>query len=161
VGRALWLRADPEQIELYDQDFSLVKSYQRRPGRRFSDPEDFPENVQAMMRRGSVKKLLAQASCIGPYTHRYLQSILQPHAMRNMRKAMGVISLAEKHPREHIESAARQALAGKVFTWRGFRALLESPQAELPIRISPDTQDWVRPGDYFTHPNTNPKSKNS
>ena len=160
VGHTLWLRATPEQIELFDQDFSLVKSYQRLPGRRFSDPEDFPENIQAMMNRGSVKALLSKAACIGPYTHRYLERVLQPHAMRNLRKAMGVISLAEKHPREHIESAARQALAGKVFTWQGFRRLLESPQAELPIRISPDTQDWVRPGDYFTHPNTNPKSKN-
>jgi hypothetical protein len=161
VGRTLWLRATPDSVELYDEAFGLVKSWPRGPGRRFSDPGDFPENVQAMMNRGSVKKLLAQASCIGPYTHRYLQSILQPHAMRNLRKAMGVISLGEKYPRDRMESAARQALAQKVVTWREFRRLLESPQAELPIQISPQTQDWVRPGDYFTHTNANSESNNS
>jgi transposase len=155
VGHTLWLRATPERIELYEEDFGLVKCYQRGPGWRFSDPQDFPDNVQAMMSHHSVKNLLGKATRIGPYTRRYLEAVLQPHAMRNLRKAMGVIELAGKHPAELLETAARQALADKVFTYKGFRRLLEAPQAELPIPISPQTQQWVRDSDYFTHNSNN------
>lgn len=160
VGRTLWLRADPERIELYDGDFGLVKCYQRGAGRRFSDPEDFPDNIQAMMASQNVQHLIRKASRIGTYTRRYLEALLQPHAMRNLRKAMGVLALAETHSTEFVEAAARQALAGKVFTYKGFRQLLEAPQAELPIPISPQTQQWVRGSDYFTH-TTNPQQNNS
>jgi len=75
-----------------------VKCYQRTPGRRFSDPEDFPENIQAMMANYSVRNLLEKAALIGPNTARYVEALLEPHAMRNLRKAMGVIDLVGKHP---------------------------------------------------------------
>lgn len=104
-----------------------------------------------MMANQNVQHLIRKATCIGPYTRRYLEEVLQPHAMRNLRKAMGVITLAEKHPAEIVEAAARQALTEKIFTYKGFRRLLEAPQAELPIPISPQTQQWVRRADYFTH----------
>lgn len=155
VGRSLWLRATPERIELFDEEFGLVKAYQRGPGRRFSDPEDFPDNIQAMMSQHSVKNLLGKATRIGPYTRRYLEALLQPHAMRNLRKAMGIIELAGTHSAELVEAAARQGLAEHIFTYKGFRRLLEAPQAELPIPISPRTQPWVRDADYFTHNSNN------
>lgn len=162
VGHQLWLRADAACIQIYDEGFALVKYFPREPGRRFSDPADFPENTQAMMNHYSVRNLLAKAGRIGPSTTRYLEALLNPHAMGNLRKAMGIIALAEKHPVEIVEAAARQALAGKLFTYKGFRRLLEAPQGELPIPISPETQQWVRSPDYFTHnPTSNPKPPNS
>jgi len=156
VGHSLWLRATPERIELYDEAFGQVKAYQRRSGRRFSDPGDFPENIQAMMHRHSVTTLLDQATRIGPSTRRYLEQVLRPHAMRNLRKAMGVIRLADQYAPELVEAAARQALAEKIFTYKEFRRLLEAPQAERSIPISPQTRQWVRDSDYFTHTNQKP-----
>ena len=153
VGRRLWLRATPERIELYSPDFSLVKCYQRTPGRRFSDPEDFPENIQAMMANYSVRSLLEKAALIGPNTARYVEALLQPHAMRNLRKAMGVIDLAGKHPADIVESASQQALAGNAFTRTAFIRLLETRQAELPIPVSSQTRQLTRPGSYFIHTN--------
>lgn len=158
VGRRLWLRATPERIELYSPDFALVKCYQRTSGRRFSDPEDFPENIQAMMANYSVRSLLEKAALIGPNTARYVEALLQPHAMRNLRKAMGVIDLAGKHPIDSTEAACLQALAGHVFTRKGFIRLLETRQAELPISISSQTRELTRPGDYFIH-NSDSQSK--
>jgi len=151
VGRKLWLRATPERIELYSADFALVKCYQRSPGRRFSDPEDFPDNVQAMMANCSVRNLLEKAARIGPHTARYLEALLQPHAMRNLRKAMGVLDLAGKHPADSVEATSRQALASRTFTRKGFIQHLETRQAELPIPVSAQTEKLTRPGDYFTH----------
>jgi transposase len=155
VGRQLWLRADRQRIELYDKDFSLVKTYQRKPGRRFSDPGDFPDNIQAMMNRYSVRSLIDKAAGIGPDTARYVEAILHPHAMANLRKAMGVVDLAGKHPGDVVEAASRQALAGNAFSRKAFKRLLEARQGELPISISPQTRQLTRPGSYFVHtPNT-------
>ena len=151
VGRHLWLRADRECIELYDRDFTLIKAFQRGPGRRFSDPGDFPENIQAMMTNYSVKNLIEKAGCIGPYTARYVEAILQPHAMRNLRKAMGIVDIAGKYPPDLVEPAARQALAVNAFTAKRFRQLLETRQGELPIAISTQTRQLIRPGTYFIH----------
>ncbi len=151
VGRQLWLRATTEHIELYGSDFALIKCFQRGVGRRFSDPGDFPENVQAMMSNYSVRNLIDKAAGIGPNTARYVEAILQPHAMVNLRKAMGVIDLAGKHPGNDVEAASRQALAGNAFSRTAFKRLLETRQAELPIPISPQTRQLTRPGNYFNH----------
>jgi transposase len=151
VGRQLWLRATTEGIELYGPDFALIKCFQRGPGRRFSDPGDFPENVQAMMSNYSVRSLVDKAAGIGPNTARYVEAILQPHAMRNLRKVMGVIDLAGKHPGDVVEAASRQALAGKAFSRTAFKRFLETRQGELPIPISPQTRQLTRPGNYFIH----------
>lgn len=151
VGRKLWLRAKCDIIELYDQDFSLVKAFQRGPGRRFSDPADFPENIQAMMNRYSVGSLLSKAGEIGPNTALYVETLLQPHAMANLRKAMGVIDLAGKYPASLLEQASRQALATNTFSYKAFKRLLESCQGELPIAISRQTRELIRPGNYFIH----------
>lgn len=151
VGRRLWLRATSGHIELYTSSFALVKCFQRGPGRRFSDPEDFPENIQAMMNNYSVKNLIDKAAGIGPNTARYVEALLQPHAMRNLRKAMGVMDLAGKHPAGVVETASRQAIAEGAFTRKAFIRILEARQGELPIPISPRTRQLTRPGDYFIH----------
>lgn len=151
IGRQLWLRANPDTIELYDNDFSLVKAYLRGSGRRFSDPGDFPENIQAMMNRYSVRNLLDKAAEIGPDTAAYVQALLQPHAMANLRKAMGVIDLAGKYPGDVVEAASRQALAANAFSHKAYKRLLEARQGELPIAISPHTRQLIRPGNYFIH----------
>lgn len=153
VGRKLWLRATTECIELYSSDFALVKCFQRGPGRRFSDPGDFPDNIQAMMNNYSVRSLIDKAGDIGPETARYVEALLHPHAMANLRKAMGVVDLAGKHPVDIVEAASRQALAGNAFSRKAFKRLLETRQAELPIPISPQTRQLTRPGSYFIHTN--------
>src|SRR5690625_128499 len=152
TGREIWLRCHESRVELYDRSFSLVKCFLREPGqRRYQDPEDFPKNVQVMMNSYSVRTLLERAERIGPQTNHYLKVMLRPHAKQNMRKALGVLALAGKHPAEAIEAASRQALASGIFTRKGFDRLLEAPQGELPITISPATRQLVRSADYFTH----------
>ncbi|MDZ7772218.1 MAG: hypothetical protein U5K31_05685 [Balneolaceae bacterium] len=152
VGHRLCLRADARQIELYDEGFSLIKCFPRQSGRRrVSDPADFPVHIQTMMNSYSVRQIREQARGVGPDTTRYLETLLTPHAMQNLRKAMGILSLAEKHSPQLVETAARQALAASIFHYKGFRALLEAPQTERPIPLSSETRPFIRSGDYFTH----------
>lgn len=155
VGQKLWLRATPDRIELYEGQFTLVKCYQRGAGRRFSDPDDFPENIQAMMNRYSVTNLLDKAGCIGPATARYVEAVLRPHAMANLRKAMGIVDLAGKHPADVVEAACLQALAGHAYTHKAFKRLVEAGHAERAIPTSSQTRQLTRSGDYFIHTSDN------
>lgn len=98
----------------------------------------------------SVQKLITKANKIGANTGSYVKALLHPHAMQNLRKTMGILELAGKHPAEALEDAASQALAGRKFTW-AFSRLLEAGQAEQPISINQQTRDWVRGSDYFIH----------
>jgi hypothetical protein len=63
VGRQLWLRATtPRALNSMITILPWSKPL-RGPGRRFSDPGDFPENIQAMMNRNySVRSLLDKAA---------------------------------------------------------------------------------------------------
>lgn len=153
VGHKLWLRATDTQIELYDKNFALVKTHTRgyRPGLRIQDPEDFPDNIQAMMQNYSVKNQLERARNIGPDTHEYLSELLRPHAMQNLRKAMGILRLADTHDNQAMEAASRRALAKQIFTYKGFQKILETDRAERQIPLSGQTSLWVRSGDYFLH----------
>ena len=83
-----------------------------------------------MMSNYSVRSLIDKAAGIGPDTARYVEAILHPHAMANLRKAMGVVDLAGKHPVDIVEAASRQALAGSAFSGKAFKRLLETRQAE-------------------------------
>ncbi|MEX2656047.1 MAG: IS21 family transposase [Balneolales bacterium] len=153
VGHRLWLRATDTQIELYNEKFALVKTHSRgyRPGLRIQDPEDFPDNIQAMMNHYSVKNQLERAREIGPYTHDYLSELLRPHAMQNLRKALGILRFADTHDHQLMEAASRRALAKQVFTYKGFQKILQAEGAEDQIPLSGQTRLWVRPGDYFLH----------
>jgi hypothetical protein len=95
--------------------------------------------------------LLDKAELIGPHTAGYVEAILHPHAMANLRKAMGILDLVGKHPTDVVEAACRQALAGNAFSRAAIKRLLETRQAELPIPISSQTRQLTRPGDYFIH----------
>ena len=152
-GHRLWLRGNDKRIDIYDTHLQLLKTFPRSymRGSRHQDPEDFPKNIQVMMNDYSVKAQLKRAARIGPQTKAYIEKILQPHAMRNLRKAMGLLDAAEKYGPHVAESASRRARADRIVTTKGYRRILESDQAELPIHICEQTSQWVRPPDYFCH----------
>ena len=155
-GAQLWLRAGGQRVDLYDEEFRHIKTYPRsyQNGSRNHDPEDFPADTQAMMSHYSVRKLISRAEAIGPQTTAYIEEVLQPHAMRNMRKAMGILALADTYGSQALEAASRQARTDRIFTLKGYRRLLEAGrQTELPMKVSGATSQWVRSPEYFCHTN--------
>ena len=99
-------------------------------------------------------KLLARAETIGPEFQQLLVQVLKPHAKLNYRRGLALLRFKEKFPREQLNQAAAYATAHHIHTPKQFHALLhpaQSPQQELPLAISAETQALVRTPDYFIH----------
>jgi transposase len=152
VGHRLWVRATDKTIELYTADFSRIKTHIRSSRYRTTDPSDFPTNVRMMMKDEAVRRLLARARAVGPSTLAFITQLLEPHAKRNFRKAQGILSLAERHGIERLESAAATALANDLVTYQAFKELvLSAPEQESTVPVGEATSALVRAADYFIH----------
>jgi len=154
VGSTLWARGTDKLVQVFDDDFRLVKQHVRTSKRRHVDWSDFPEHVQDMFSDKAVVRLLRRASRIGPAMGIYIKRVLEPHAKLNLRKAQGMLGLAEKHTPDELEAAAVRALAERRYQMKDFKRFLEEPVAEEePIPMSAETAAFVRSPGYFIHPN--------
>jgi predicted lipid carrier protein YhbT len=85
-----------------------------------------------------------------------IQSLLQQHAFLNMRRAQGLVALAEKYPRPLVEQAAELTLNQQLSTYpKLFKRLIETlqnhQQHQSPIQLSQQSLEFVRDMDYFIH----------
>jgi hypothetical protein len=80
----------------------------------------------------------------------------------NMRRAQGVLVIAEAYPRELIERAARGITPAEIKSPKHFRAFIEKlrsiedeeAHAAVGLPLSEETRSFVRPAGYFQHPTT-------
>ncbi len=70
--------------------------------------------------------LLAQAAAIGPCTETLCKKLFEGEGRLEHRRMRGIIALARKHRADHIEQAARLALARGINSSRIIRKLVES-----------------------------------
>jgi len=91
-----------------------------------------------------------------------IDKILSPHAFINMRKAQGILSVAEKHSIEAVSRASMEALMNhRVVTPKIFLSLIENqPETEEQLTISresvplgEETQSFIRKAEYFIYDN--------
>jgi transposase len=153
VGKYLWVRATEKLIHIYD-DHTLVKRYVRSEAYQQYDPNDFPENFQLMLESHDAQQVLQRAEAVGPAFKKLLLQVLSPHAKLNYRRALALLRLREKYPKEQLNRAAETACLHKIHTPRQLKALIEksqTPQQELPIPISDETRQFVREPNYFIH----------
>jgi len=153
VGKYLWVRASEKLIQIYD-NHTLIKKYVRSAESRQYDPKDFPLNFQIMLQSRDVQVLMARAEAIGPAFMKLLFEVLEPHAMLNYRRALALLRLREKYPREQLNQVAAYAAANHIHTPRQFQALLtktQTQQQELPLPISEETKQFIRAPEYFIH----------
>lgn len=153
VGKYLWVRASEKLIQIYDAQ-TLVKKYVRSAAGRQYEAQDFPHNFQLMLQSRDVQALLARAETIGPEFQQLLVQVLKPHAKLNYRRGLALLRFKEKFPCEQLNQAAAYATAHHIHTPKQFHALLlpaQSPQQELPLAMSAETQALVRTPDYFIH----------
>ena len=155
IGHTLWARGTEKLLQLFDEDFRLVKQHVRTSRFRTTDWDDFPDDRYQMLKEDAPQHLLRKAERFGPKMKAYVLRLLEPHAKVNFRKAQGVLRLAEKHDKEEVEEAAECALSERLYRYRDFKHLLEEMienEEETPIGISEDTALFVRPADYFVPP---------
>jgi hypothetical protein len=85
----------------------------------------------------------------------YINRVLGDHTMRNLRKAQGVLRLADKWGQETLELACQRAISFNNFRVKSLRQILEkglwrascSPQTREPAKVLYGR--FTRPADYF------------
>ena len=101
--------------------------------------------------------LCDKAAYIGVNFEKLVRSILTPHAFLNLRRAQGIISLANNYPAELIEQAAGAALTNfRSITPKLFKALIENIQQRhiennSQLSLSDETCSFVRDMEYFLY----------
>jgi len=96
-----------------------------------------------------------KAQDYGPYTEKLICKILSEHAMRNLRKAQGILRLGEKYGQKELERASERALSFGNYRYKSLKTILErglSKPEDAPCLspLSPLGQSFLRPGTYFS-----------
>lgn len=153
VGKEVWVRATEKLIQIY-HEHTLIKKHVRSQARRQYDPKDFPKNFEIMLDDKSVQAIIERAEHIGPLFKKLLLQVLTPHARLNFRRALGLLRLKDKYPKEQLNQAAKLALEHKIYAPKPFEVLLgkiHTGNEEQSLFISEETRALIRNPDYFIH----------
>jgi hypothetical protein len=131
VGKTLRARADRSTVRFY-WGAVLVKTHARvLPGRRATDPHDFPQEKTAYAMR-DIAFLHRQAEGYGPHVGALAAIILDcPLPWTRMRRVYALLSLARKYGAERIDDVCATALAFEMYDVRRLRRILETASALL------------------------------
>ena len=154
VGKKVMVKAGHSIISVYYNE-QLIKQHTIPKGYRQTDLNDFPENMKAAIDSGLPLLLRKRASNICDELGMLIDKILSPHAFINMRKAQGILSVAEKHPIETVVQASIDAIFNyRTITPKIFLSLIEKePVMEEQISISEETSSFIRKVEYFINEN--------
>jgi len=153
VGKKVWVKGSEKLIRVYYHD-KLIKQHVITSAYRHTDTEDFPENVRAVLDKGFPLRLQKQAARIGPSFQKLIRGVLEPHAFINMRRAQGLLRLAEKQSHKLVEQAAALALEHRLsVTPKLFCRLLEKLSRQDREQDTPacsqQSLEFLRDIDYF------------
>jgi hypothetical protein len=151
VGTRLWARADRATVRFYNRGV-LVKVHPRMPpGKRSTDPADFPEHKRVYALR-DVHYLQSQASACGPMTGRFAAAVLAvPLPWTRMRRVYALLGLVRKYGTARVEAACTTALAAEMLSVRRLKAMLEhaasAPAIPPPVPAAPAR--YLRPARQY------------
>jgi len=158
VGHKVDVKIHGERLEVYLQGRKIKEHPLARNLRRITDPADFPPNMQYAYDHGLPFKIRLQAQARGKTFGELVSSILRVHAFVNMRKAQGFLSAASHYSDAIVERAAEELsfLAPRV-SLKLFQSVLRkyaenAATQESGLPLSSGTAEFLRPLDYFTHP---------
>lgn len=95
----------------------------------------------------------------GSNLEKLIRKLLTPHAFINLRRAQGIISVAEKYPSLLVEKAAYKALNRRRTPHpKEFKKLIETLKKQKEedlfdnqITLSEETNSFLRKAEYFIH----------
>ena len=148
VGQRLMARADAATVCFY-HGLVLVKTHPRvAPGRRSTDPNDFPTDKGAYARR-DVAFLEGQAARHGETVGRYAHVLLDvPLPWTRMRRVYALLGLVKRHGAGRVEAACATALAAGMLDVHRLKRMLE---LATPA-VSPATNARVIPLARYLRP---------
>jgi len=156
VGKKVIVKVTHNLVRIYYNE-RLIKQHPVARGFRQTDLADFPDNVRHALDSGMPLYLCNEAARTGPHLEKLVRKILGIHAFINLRKAQGIVSIAQKHPTEISEQAAETALSryGSI-TPKLFKTIVEKTdqqetEQDNQLSLSDETARFVRDMEYFTH----------
>ena len=156
VGKKVWVKVGHNLVSVFYED-KLIKEHTIPSGYRQTDLNDFPENMQSAINSGLPYAVRKNAEAICPEFGELIKKILSPHAYVNMRKAQGILYIANKYPSDIVTSASRLALDNyRHLSPKIFKAIIErliEPKEDETLDISNETSSFVRGMDYFIYKN--------
>lgn len=159
VGKTVWVRASERVLRIFFNE-QLVKQHVITSAYRHTDHNDFPENVRAALDTNLLHRmLLERASRIGPFFHRLIHDLLSVHAFINLRRAQGLLAIAENTGDATLVERAAVLIEdhGLKATPQEFRRLLAKLNAECSapnvLPLSAATGEFVRDIQYFINNN--------
>ncbi len=140
VGRTLRARRDSATVKLY-LNGELVKVHPRvAPGKRSTDPADFPPGKSIYATR-DVESLTRLAAGHGPSVAAYAQAILDtPLPWTKMRQVYRLVGLGEKWGSLRLDQACRRALEAEAVDVNLIARMLERARENK----APDTEPATR-----------------
>ena len=156
VGKKVWVKVGHNLVSVYYED-KLIKEHTIPNGYRQTDLNDFPENMQSALNSGLPYAVRKNAEAICPEFGELVNKILSPHAYINMRKAQGILYIANKYPKDIVAAASQVAidnyrhLSPKIF--KGIIEKLIEPKEDQQMNISDETSAFIRGIDYFINNN--------
>ncbi len=156
VGRTVWVRATEKLVQIFFNE-QIIQQHVVRRGYRHTKPEDFPDNVRAVLDEGLHRSLIERSEKISPHFHRLIRRLLEVHAFLNLRNAQGLLTLAGRYDSSDVDRAAAFALDHHLkLTPSVFRELLGKLRAldrhDEALTLSDESLSFVRNMEYFiTH----------
>lgn len=154
VGKTIEARADRTTVRFY-QNSKLVKTHARvPPGKRSTDPNDFPAEKTAYALR-DVNFLARQARNHGEAVGRFAAALLGGDLpWTRMRQAYALLGLARRYGDARVEAACQTALEADMVDVRRLTRLLElAPPAPEPnsSKVIPLAR-YLRPASQYRLP---------
>ncbi len=96
VGKKVRVKATDKVVQIYYQEI-LIKQHVITDHYHYTDFNDFPDDVQAALDEGVPLNLQRRTEAVGDDFAKLIRTVLEPYAFMNMRKAQGLLSLAQKY----------------------------------------------------------------
>jgi hypothetical protein len=155
IGRRLDARLDSKSVRLY-AGTELVKVHARvAPGKRSTDPADYPRTKTAYALR-SVDTLVAAARAKGEHVGAFAEKLLSgPLPWSRMRQAQALMRLCDRHGVDRVETACARAIAFDVYDVPRIERMLKLARwsedaAEVSGKVVKLPSRFARAADHFT-----------
>jgi transposase len=140
-GQEVWIRQCGAILQIYHEHI-LIREYVFKEQVINYVPEDFPETVREMMNGGYPKYLLDRARKFGDIPCRFVESVLQPHAYLNSRRARGMLSVMEAYNhKSFFVDVCRKAMTRRVKLPKTFKQMLNHEDEQLTLDMSIEMSD--------------------
>lgn len=157
VGQTVWVRGTRKLVEIFCDD-TLIKTHPRatRRGTWRSDEQDYPDSAKAFL-LAHPTWCRKKAAELGSHVARMVETILADHAIRNLRKAQGVLRLADKYGPRRLDEACDYLLHFAATDLRRLKHVLDNgiplywkPQQEpRPAELTQQALDFLHPPESF------------